>query len=384
MKIVYFIDRLSTPGGMERILSLKANYFAKVKKYEVYIITTDKENSTPFFPLNDKIKVFNLDIHLEEIAKQSNFLKKRLKIKELKKEYLEKATNLLNELKVDFAISLFNFDHDIVYKIKDQSKKIVEYHFSREGILIQTETAKFPKLTKFFFENFELKRYHKVFSKYDRAIFSTKRDLKSWNLNNAEYVYNPLTVSEEIETNDNYKQKTVIAVGKTNFIKAFEYLIEAWSYLKDDFPDWKLKIIGRRSKTDYLDPIVEKFDLKEQVKILPPTLKLKEEYLTSSIYALSSRYEGFGLVLTEAAWHGLALVSFDCPCGPSEIIQDGEDGLLANPQDAYDLSLKLRKVMEDDNLRKQMGQKAKENVKRFSQDIIMPKWDTIFKDLQEE
>ena len=106
---------------------------------------------------------------------------------------------------------------------------------------------------------------------------------------------------------------------------------------------------------------------------------MEEKYAESSIFVLSSRYEGFGMVLIEAMSFGIPCVSFDCNYGPSDIIKDGEDGFLIKNGDEKDFAQKLQELMRDENLRKEMGEKARVNVERFLPEHVVKKWDELFK-----
>ena len=105
--------------------------------------------------------------------------------------------------------------------------------------------------------------------------------------------------------------------------------------------------------------------------------------MEASIYALSSRFEGFGMVLVEAMICGVPCVSFDCPCGPSDIIKNGEDGFLVENDNIGLFASKLSILIEDANKRKMMGRKAKENVKRYLPEKILSQWDELFKSIVE-
>ena len=115
------------------------------------------------------------------------------------------------------------------------------------------------------------------------------------------------------------------------------------------------------------------------VHLHPFTLHPEEEYLKASIYILPSMFEGWGLVLGEAMSFGVPCVSYDCPYGPSEIIRNGEDGLITKYNDPDDMAEKIIMLIENEELRKSMGQKARQNIKRYSAEVVMPQWEELFK-----
>lgn len=119
----------------------------------------------------------------------------------------------------------------------------------------------------------------------------------------------------------------------------------------------------------------------KNVKFHNPVINIKDKYLESSIMLLTSRSEGFGMVLIEAMECGLPCVSFDCPSGPADIIKNDEDGFLINLEDVNAMTDKISLLIENKELRKTMGEHAKKNVKRFSPDNIVRLWDELFKSL---
>ena len=172
--------------------------------------------------------------------------------------------------------------------------------------------------------------------------------------------------------------KRVITVGRYSTEKGYEYLLRAWQLVEQKHPDWHLDFYGADSgDKNRLDSIRESLDV-NNVRLNGPVIEIKEEYLNSSIFAMSSINEGFPMVLTEAMVCGLPCVAFDCKNGPSEIICDGEDGIvIPRIRDYHTLADGICTLIENDDLRKQMGGIAKENIKRFELPIIMHQWEEL-------
>ena len=126
---------------------------------------------------------------------------------------------------------------------------------------------------------------------------------------------------------------------------------------------------------------INKYGLQEVMIMHDPVSEIKEKYLESSLYIVSSVYEGFPMVILEAMACGLPVVSFDCPHGPRNIIKDGEDGFLVEPQNAQALAKKICLLIENEKLRKQFGEKARKNILRFAPDTVMKKWEELFSSL---
>lgn len=148
-------------------------------------------------------------------------------------------------------------------------------------------------------------------------------------------------------------------------------------------PDWILDIFGEGFYKDSLTRQIKDRKLEYSITIYPFTQNITQEYLNSSILALSSNYEGFGLVLIEAMSLGVPCVSFDCPFGPSEIIRNQEDGLLVKNGDIQGFANAICHLIEHEAERKAFGKSAKENVKRYSPQNIMPQWEMLFHKLTE-
>lgn len=172
--------------------------------------------------------------------------------------------------------------------------------------------------------------------------------------------------------------KQVIMVGRYNDAKGYDYLIDAWDIVHKRCPDWTLQVYGSGEYYNQVVNWIDERNLGNSIILHEPTSQISEKYLESSICVMSSRYEGFPMVLVEAMASGVPCVSFDCPFGPRNIIRNEEDGLLVEYLNTQALADGLCRLIEDETLRKQFGRKARENIKRFSKDEIMDKWSRLF------
>ena len=167
-----------------------------------------------------------------------------------------------------------------------------------------------------------------------------------------------------------YSIKRVIAVGRYSDQKGFDMLIKAWGKLSPKYHDWHLYIFGNEDRVPY-EEMAKTEKCQDTCHCMPVTEDIATEYGKSSIFVMSSRYEGMPLALIEAMSSGLACVSFNCPNGPSDIINDGTDGFLAKNGDIDDLAAKIENLICKESLRSQIGIKAKQNIERYSPDAIM-------------
>ena len=172
--------------------------------------------------------------------------------------------------------------------------------------------------------------------------------------------------------------KVVVAAGRLNTQKGFDLLIDAWRPIAARHPDWTLRIYGSGPERAMLEARAAGLP----VELPGRTDALGAAMAAGSLFALSSRWEGFGLVLVEAMGKGLPVVSFDCPRGPSDIVTDGEDGLLVPPQDVPAMTAALEALIEDPERRARMAEAARSTARRYAADAVVPRWDALLRDLQ--
>lgn len=374
-RIVYCTPALYFAGGMERVLTMKANYFAEHFGYDVTIILTDGKEKPIFYPLSDKVKVINLDIGFEELWTCS-FLKKIFFY--LKKQYLYKK--LLNRelmrIRPDITVSMLRREINFINDIQDGSKKIGEIHINRANFRNFEGNNALKNLFSKFWMNSLLSKLQRL----DRFVVLTEKDKEAWvELNNVCVIPNPLSFTSTRRST--LSEKRIIAVGRYCHEKGYDLLLKAWVIVQNRTTDWRLEIFGEGDRTQY-EEMVDTLNLDRHRCVLNGrSSRIQDEFLNSSLSVCSSKFEGFGLVITEAMACGLPVVSFDCPWGPRAIISDGEDGMLVENGNVDKLAEALVLMIQNPKQRKAMADKAIENVQRFSIDQIAGQWKSLFESL---
>lgn len=376
--IVYCILDYTEAGGTERTLSVQANHFA-ARGDDVHIVTTETlANATSIYHFSDKIHFHNLGINYREVDNSISPLKAVRRI--IKgRLHRRRLTGLLLALNADITVTMFGHEQTFLHKIKDGSRKVTEFHFSHDYRRIECRSMHTPLIKRQFTL---LKEWRKRLSirHYDAFVVLTHIDAAKWRgLDNIHVIPNAIPFIPS--TKSDCSNHRIIAVGRLTAIKGFDLLIEAWRRLGTSTGDWTLEIYGTGEDYPKLMQQISHGRLSSSVKIHPPVKDIASRYAESSIYAMASRYEGFGLVLIEAMACGVPCVSFACECGPAEIISDGEDGCLVPTGDIDALAAKILMLMQDDRLRKSMGQKARDNVARFMPDKVMKQWEDLFASL---
>lgn len=169
----------------------------------------------------------------------------------------------------------------------------------------------------------------------------------------------------------------VTAVGRLTHQKGFDILLEAFAKIEGAFPDWRLIIWGEGEDRDKLEKMRRALGLDGRVEMPGVTARPVQWVETADVFVLSSRYEGWGIVLLEAMAAGLPVVSFNCRWGPATMITDGEDGLLVVPEHAEALATSLARVLSDEALRTRLSSRAAETAKRYARGRILEQWDGV-------
>ncbi len=380
IQLVYIADDLYSPGGMQRVLTLKANYLADVLGYDVTILLTEEKDIPLYYPLSERVKIINFDLNFYRMYNRSSLTVKLIKYRIYLHKYKKLVERTLKELRPDITVSLLRKDINFINSIHDGSRKVGEIHFDKSNYRVFR--GPFPAFVCRFISRLWMKQLIRQLKPLDQFIVLTNEDLANWTeLDNAICIHNPATF-ENIENISECTNKIVIAVGRYTYQKGFDLLLKAWKEVARQHPDWELQIYGSGDKQPYLD-LADELGITDTCQLHPATNDIPARLAESSLLVLSSRYEGMPLVLGEAMGCGVPPVAFACPCGPRDIIQDGVDGLLVENGNIAQLTEKISYLIEQDELRKEMGKQALQSIKRFRPEYIMPQWDQLFKKLKQ-
>jgi len=381
MKIVYHYTAFSTVGGTDRMLLSKASYFADVFGYEVYLLTdSQKSNDDFFFPLSDNLKHIDLDVDFSQ-EYNHGFVGRVYWYYKLMRLYRKRLVSMLNSLNPDILVVTLGREMSIIRSLVHPGRKIVgETHVAKPYVrslyLLRSRGFFFSIIADYLEHQME-----KNASYLDKLVVLTETAREQWaDYANAISIPNFNTMYPEKLSDEKYG-KTAIAVGRLNEQKGFDMLIESWKIVYGSHPDWKLIIFGNGEDKALLEEQIKESGLSEIISINAPVRNIEKEYMRSDFYVLSSRCEGWGLVLLEAMGCGIPCVSFDCPDGPRHIIQDGENGLLVTNGNVVELADKICWMIEHPKERAEMGKKGRLRALDFTQSEIMIKWKNLFESL---
>ena len=368
LKIVYVTPALYMAGGVERVTTLKANYFADQLGYDITIILTEGKSKPLFYSLSDKIKVVNLDINFEEMWGSSLFRKVMLYLPK-QRLFKKKLAAELMRIRPDITVSMLRREINFITRIKDGSRKIGELHINRANY--RSALSDEHNVLKRWFYKLWADNLLPHLKQLDCLVVLTEKDREAWTeLKNVVAIPDPLSfVPSSVSLQE---AKRVVAIARYSHEKGIDLLLQAWAKVKDK--DWRLDVYGDGDTTVYERMIDELSIDRSRCQLYGRTNNVEQEYCNSSIFVLSSRFEGFGMVIVEAMACGLPVVAFDCPWGPRSILHDGEDGLLAKNGDTADLAHKLSLLMADEPLRKRMAEAAVRHVRRYRMEEIAEQW----------
>ncbi|MDQ6469163.1 glycosyltransferase family 4 protein [Flavobacterium sp. LHD-80] len=361
MKLLYIVPKIKNAGGVARVLSVKANYFVEKFGYKVHILSQNEENDSFFYDFNSDIVFHNMILNgnafqfLKSYKKQLN-----QKIAGINPDVILVADNGLKAFIFPFII---NTKIPIVFEShgsKFIEEKELNFHF----------TTKFISKIKYHFKDFGIKKYTKV-------VALSKANLKEWNIKNGIVISNPSWVQTDVYAD--LRHKKVIAIARNSYEKGLDKLLHIWKEVTKKHPGWMLNIYT--DDFDCLNNNVVDLGIASTVSVFGFVKNIEDKYLESSIYAMTSRSEGFPMVLLEAMSFGLPCIAFDCPTGPRSLIKNEENGFLIPNHDFEKYIAKLSILIECEDIRIKLGKNAKQVSDNYSVEKIMEKWKEFFEEL---
>lgn len=368
-KILYNIAGTYRPAGMERVLTNKANWFAR-NGYEVVIVTTDQKGRKPYFALHPSVRCIDLGIGYED-NNGGSLLNKILHYPVKQLRHRKALKKVLTAERPDITVSMFCNDVSFISGIKDGSKKVLEVHFSRFKRLQYGRKGLWG-----FVDRWRSDNDVRLARKFNAFVVLTREDAGYWDTGNIHYIPNARTF--EKVTPAKLENRKVITIGRYANQKGYDLLIKVWAEVHRQCPDWVLDIIGDGEDRDKLQEMVRFLGLEGSINLKHSTQDIEKEYLDASIVALSSRYEGLPMILLEAQSFGLPIVSFGCKCGPKDVVTDGKDGFIVGEEDIDGMAEKIVTLIRDEKLRKSMGSAALAASERYSEKAVMQQWVTLF------
>ena len=377
MRILYCIPHLYNSGGMERVLTQKVNWLAAHTSHEITILTTERTPAgTPkcYFPLSEKVQVEELNIDFNADYTKPLLSKYYAHMRRMS-AYKRALTEYIVQHEIELCISLGG--KEIAFLRHLPCRTIAEMHFAmnqRKQLLMANHTGAFWSLLGAI-------RTHQLVQAVkplERLVVLTEADKEAWEkagCTNVTVIPNPCALDGQIIP-IKPKELTILAMGRLHEQKGFDLLLYAWQPIEDKYPEWQLRIVGEGPKRAELETQVRELTLRHAV-IAGRTENVADEYSSASLFVLSSRYEGFSLVLAEAMWCGTPCVAFDCPQGPAELLADGR-GWLVPANDVEKLTQQIEYTLAHPDEAAARAAKAQAFAQAtYSEAAIMPQWEKV-------
>ena len=357
MRLLYVTTKISGAGGMQRVLAVKSDFLIVNKGYEIHILITNAEDDeSVLYDFNPQIVFHNINPHRSAL------------------HYFWSYKKLLNEcveaINPDIIIMMDNGLKSFLlpFILKKKYPLIYELHVSKyilksEGIMAVKDKFIFP------FMAFAASRFYAF-------VVLTHNGSSEWKLNNLHVIPNPLWFTTDQVNNT--ESKIAVAVGRHVYEKGYDRMFTVWKQVLASYPDWQLHIYGDAHKETDLYGLAKQEGILDNVKFFGAEKDIIKVYQNASVYLMTSRYEGFGMVLLEAMACGLPCVAFDCPVGPSGIIKDNYNGFLIEDGDIQNFTEALKKLIDDKDMHIEMGYNAKVSSAGFALPLVMKQWDTLF------
>lgn len=391
MKITYALMNAYGMGGTIRTIINQANAMAAAG-HDVRIASAVRHRATPQFPVDPRVQVVPITDGRGKPAPQPAFggrIERWLRFGHSSKPGDEPGVEVPPGEVAKATFTRAVEDAFIEY-LQDLDEGVLVT--TRPGLNLMAARYAPPRLVRVAQDHMHLGRYKPQvreailadYPRLDAVVSLTRQDQAEYQEAmggqvRTEQIPNPLHTLDVPRTD--HSSKVIIAAGRLTGQKGFDLLIPAFAQVAERHPDWRLRIYGSGKAEKRLRGLIHRDHLYNHAFLMGTAKGFDKELAQASIYALSSRFEGFAMVVLEALNCGLPMVSFDCPTGPREIIEDGANGLLVPPEDVGALAAGLCRLIEDEPLRRDLGEAGRATAAEYGPDPIRRRWEALFGEL---
>lgn len=342
-KVCFLLTDSTRKGGVEHMASIISSQLSKF--YDVYLISLVNSNTTPFFSIDDHVKQICLSDNTK-IFNNSKILHKFLK-----KYNIDVLVN------VDTGIAPIGIIASFFTKVKTIT-------WEHSNFYNNWGSSRFPIIRK-------------IAAKFsDAFVVLTERDYDNYrnNIKKCAPLYVIPNPVEKVDAQYNKSSKTILSIGHLSPLKQFDIAIKVAAHVLKKHTDWKWVICGEGPQRSKLESLINDFDLKDKVILKGSVSDLGYEYSSAAIYVMTSKIEGLPMVLLESKSYSLPIVSFDIMTGPSDIITDGLNGYLIDPDNIDQMAEKINYLIENDDIRALFSNNSCFDIEKFDSDRILQSW----------
>ena len=379
MKILYIIDGMFNSAGRERVVANKAKCLS-LMGHQITVLTTDQRGRQSYYPLPSNVEMVDLDINYDEYYGK-NIVSKLATHRTKNRLFRKRLGEFLKANPQDVIVTLMDRYVPAVLALAGKSVTVYEHHFNKFAMydLRESRTKHVLQQLVYGIKDWYYTRFY--YKKLDIFAVLTEEDKEYWGAGFKNLVCMPNSISYNGDKVSTLENKIVISVGRLTYQKGYDRLVDVWRGVEQKNPEWQLQIYGSGEDKDMLLSKIEEYGLKN-VTILPPTSDIEDKLVEASLYVMTSRFEGLPMVLLEAMAVGLPLVSFDCKCGPRDVIEDGKNGYLIPDGDLLLMEERINSLLNDDEKLKEMSLYSKKTAMRFSHEKIMERWIELFQSVK--
>lgn len=361
MKIVYIVEDFAENGGVERIVSLKANELSTKYGHDVTIVSVYKDERPVLYSLDKSIGFVRLDV---PFATKSHG---RIATLASRVATLARAASRLNK-------AVKQLDPDIIFFTTTLGALLLPFCRTRAKKVYESHSAR------------QFTPYHSLFYPMERSadaiVCLTHGDAQNYKRVKCVCVIPNFIEQPKRSVADNGRKKA-IAVGRLEDPKGFDMLINCWKRVAEQHPDWHLDIYGEGSCRNDLQLQIEQLHLNDRITLCGRSNNIMDVYPEYSLHIMPSRYEGQGITLIEAQACGLPSVVFNFKFGAADIVQNGVNGIIVEQNDCKAFSEALCKMMSSEDMRKKYGQNALEVGRQYFKDNVFGKWVELINTLKQ-